>query len=100
MIPYIILLVAFFLLSSSQPDTIRLNNHQVNIVTATPNTNTRRNAMRLPMIPSNQAVFQNSEPPYVFDQFGSLQIEAQPGSGENTVYTRLGILRNKNQISA
>jgi hypothetical protein len=62
-IPYITRLVAFFLLSSSHPETIRLNSPQVNIVTATPNTNTLRNAMRLPIIPSNHAVFQNNDPP-------------------------------------
>jgi hypothetical protein len=65
MSPYTIRLVAVFLFSSSPPDTIRLKSPQVNIVTATPNANIRKKAIIFPIIPSNPAVFQKMDHPYV-----------------------------------
>lgn len=75
MIPYMIRFLACFLFSSSPPDTSRLKSPHVNIVTATPNANTRRNAIILPKIPSNPAVFQNILDPVVLDQLSTVPID-------------------------
>ncbi len=62
---YIIRFFAIFFFSSSPQEINRLKSHQVNITTATPNTNTRKNATKFPNTPSNHAVSQNSEPPLI-----------------------------------
>lgn len=62
MIPYTIRFFAFFFFSSSPPESIKVKNHQVNMVTAAPKINTRKNATILPRIPSNPALFQKYHP--------------------------------------
>lgn len=89
---------AFFHFSSSPPDTMSAKSHHVNMSTAAPKANTLKNAIILPIIPSNPAVFQKNHQ-LVSDQFPGVPI-VPPFPGMNMVYTRLGILRNKNPIKA
>lgn len=65
---YTIRFLAFFFRSSSPPDTMSEKSHQVNIVTAAPNANTRKNATIFPIVPSNPAVFQKRDHPKVSEK--------------------------------
>lgn len=96
--PYTIRFFAIFFFSSSPHDTRRLKRPQVNIVTAAPNANTRKNAIILPKLSVNPAVLQKIDQPFVLFQSG-FQARLPPESGENTLYTRLGTLRNKKPIT-
>ena len=98
-IPYTIRFFAFFFFSSSPPESIRVKNPQVNIVTAAPKINTRKKATILPNIHSNQALFQKNHVS-IFDQGAAGVTDTPVVSRKNTVYARLGRLRNRNAIIA